>query len=626
MKRYSIRDDSNNEMIELLNKHDAILGIQRSMGSISNQMIYTAPLGEFLEKNLDIAQGASELMVIGHQFNDYRDFMSRVNRILNNPTSDIDSFIAVLKSSKGLEYEQFHKRSVKDYTQRSIERFIENIVEVWNNAAERLEVDSSELVSRIDSLKNEYFKDRTYDTDLQTVDTVLEKINQIKVYDHIMSISNSEAALAMQPIRDKAFYDLKDLFLENKENPFLNVKENSRYFDVVGDKDIRQFLRSVDKVFFDLYHKFCDEGVMFEDDPFLPCYAVEMEREIKNKDSSAAFLWLKQNDGNINEVVYSSEGPIKEIIMFRDRSGGMIDRQGDYKVLPFQNHMVDAIRTMYRSVIEEDLKKNPSFKKAFIDKLEPNYYEYKNALKVIENYKNNEDLLKQGQFSLLEELKSSKSFEQIDDTIFKEVKKIAIVKLAHSISSNKYRHLYDDESYSAFSVFFEKGLGTEYLQEQIGRKMALFKTPDEFNSFLNTFLSKLDDFSPEIVEERCKREKASIISRENDIYIIKIDNYEQCTLLGSNSWCIVRDRDYFDSYTSDDHSQYIVYDFNKSSKDNESIIGFTLKNDGSYYTAHAKNDDHIRINNDLERHIEVVNDYQNDKKILDKIILRHNKI
>jgi hypothetical protein len=72
-------------------------------------------------------------------------------------------------------------------------------------------------------------------------------------------------------------------------------------------------------------------------------------------------------------------------------------------------------------------------------------------------------------------------------------------------------------------------------------------------------------------------------------------------MLGSSSWCISRDKHYFDSYTSNEKNQYFIYNFDYSSRDNKSMTGLTLNSDGSYNTAHKKDDEYYKMDNYLAK-------------------------
>jgi hypothetical protein len=128
----------------------------------------------------------------------------------------------------------------------------------------------------------------------------------------------------------------------------------------------------------------------------------------------------------------------------------------------------------------------------------------------------------------------------------------------------------------------------------IGKKLAAYKSPDEFNNALNMLLNTINQFNDEAINIKAFNTNANIIIKNDEYTIIEISDFNQSKNLGSSSWCISRDEHYFNSYTKNLNHQYFIFDFNKQSTDNECMIGLTLKEDGSYYTAHAKNDTHIK--------------------------------
>jgi len=92
--------------------------------------------------------------------------------------------------------------------------------------------------------------------------------------------------------------------------------------------------------------------------------------------------------------------------------------------------------------------------------------------------------------------------------------------------------------------------------------------------------------------------------------VFPVKEYKDSKSLGSPSWCIVRNESYFDSYTSYNQKQYFLYDFNKTEKENDSLIGFTLTENGDFHTQHLRNDDYLNVNKQLQ-------------DIADKIMFNH---
>lgn len=106
---------------------------------------------------------------------------------------------------------------------------------------------------------------------------------------------------------------------------------------------------------------------------------------------------------------------------------------------------------------------------------------------------------------------------------------------------------------------------------------------------MNTF----SDFTPDKVKAKAIDCNAEIISDDDNKLIIKIEEFKQSKIMGSSSWCIARDDHYFKSYVGEYNHQYFIYDFNKDSSDNESMIGITLTPEIECEAAHLKNDDAI---------------------------------
>jgi hypothetical protein len=66
-----------------------------------------------------------------------------------------------------------------------------------------------------------------------------------------------------------------------------------------------------------------------------------------------------------------------------------------------------------------------------------------------------------------------------------------------------------------------------------------------------------------------------------------------------SNWCIVRDKSYYDSYTSNGNIQYVFYDFSKDSSENDSVIGFTVTTELTQRACHDKNDRGCNLPNEF---------------------------
>jgi hypothetical protein len=134
---------------------------------------------------------------------------------------------------------------------------------------------------------------------------------------------------------------------------------------------------------------------------------------------------------------------------------------------------------------------------------------------------------------------------------------------------------------------------------------------------LKNVFQQLDGFTPENLERTINKFGIEPFYSKDNIIAFKIDKYEECKELGSPSWCIHREESYFNTYTNNDCRQFIIYDFEKDSKDVKSIIGFTTYQDGSLRTQHLKDDDYIEFNDKnsylSEIHLKAVETYIPEK-------------
>lgn len=244
------------------------------------------------------------------------------------------------------------------------------------------------------------------------------------------------------------------------------------------------------------------------------------------------------------------------------------------------------------------LRKKPQTAALFKEALINSEYDINGALITIRSFLEHEDILKNINFQLSEV--SDRSFEVIDDLINRNVEEFRLKQFAHSITSSKYKYLYNEETYEIFKDIKETGLLKSDIQNMIGKKIAAHKSPEDFNNSLRLFLNSINEFDAESYTLKEKGVNINNSINFDNIKVLHIENYEQSKALGSSSWCIVRDQHYFNQYTEDDSRQFFIYNFNKSSDDVESMIGMTLTDSGSFYVAHYKDDDSYRKDNFLK--------------------------
>lgn len=309
-------------------------------------------------------------------------------------------------------------------------------------------------------------------------------------------------------------------------------------------------------------------------------------------------------------------GKYKNLFVFNDSSVLIQKRSGEFVEILDNKAISDLLDELIRESIRHEFNKNPQIAKQFIQMAGTHCSYFKVLTNLMETYKNNTAIIKSNNIDLLKLYKEqsntgidNRRIEAVDDYLHKVIKEHKVKQLAHSISSNKYNHLYNDESYKLIENIYDLNLKKEVFQNYIGRKIAAYKTPEDFNNALEKFYISFTDFSASAIVRKADNLDVRVVHYDDDLVILGIKNYEESKQLGSSSWCIVRDEEYFESYAGGKNDkQYFLFDFTKEAKDNASTIGITLKK-GIYSAAHYKNDDHIdEDNEDLLNFIEIIND------------------
>lgn len=284
--------------------------------------------------------------------------------------------------------------------------------------------------------------------------------------------------------------------------------------------------------------------------------------------------------------------------------------------------------------IRELTRKNPTLQKVFLDIYHSNPDTDYNIIKdTYDEYKKYQNLLKNNQFDIRDF--KEKTFEDIYD----EISRQAIInekrKYALSFISKKYAKLLNEEGYELFHSIKEMNLSHEKVNDLVVKKIARYKTAEEFNESMQSFIenSKSHEISAITDKINASNLNAKVIVENHDknILLIEVKDYESSKKLGSSSWCISTRKSYFDSYISKGdkplkNKQYFLWDFNKQPSDKESLIGFTLDMTGSFQASHYKNDVSMKsgrlksLLNDLDIHFneiytkkEILNELENSK-------------
>lgn len=309
------------------------------------------------------------------------------------------------------------------------------------------------------------------------------------------------------------------------------------------------------------------------------------------------FLLDKTFDETITASIKLEENQkIQAYILFKDNSIA-VKSKGKFSTVNTMDELDEAFSGLKESIVAYKLKKRPKIAKFFIALAKESIH-FDHCLNAINTFIDNEQVLKNMKMDF--NLFTDKSFEVIDDHMNALISEHKTHQYAHSILSNKNKHLLSPTSMSSFKQLKEMNVTETELQNIIGKKIAAIKTPEELDAYLLKVVGQFTGFSHEAVSSKLERAGIKPVYDEGQVLVFPVKEYKDSKELGSPSWCIVRQESYFDTYTDYDKKQYFMYDFNKNEKDNDSLIGFTLTYDGDFHTQHLRNDDYLSVDDNLQ--------------------------
>jgi hypothetical protein len=303
------------------------------------------------------------------------------------------------------------------------------------------------------------------------------------------------------------------------------------------------------------------------------------------------FLATKNIEDQIKtQVQLTASQSMSGVILFKDGSIAFKNRNGLYQDNSFID-ISDITHELIKSTIDYKFRKKPTIGKLFIEKFEEDGGFFNSIDVVMNTYLDNETILKNMKFDL--SLVIDKDFEALDDAMNASIRDYKIERYANTILSNKYKDLLTKDALESFKTLYDSKISEKELQNLIGKKLASIKTTEEFEKYLEKVINQFNGFNPEALTGKLAKMNIEPLLTENDIYVFEVKTFEESKALGSPSWCIARNDYHFNTYTSSEKRQFFIYDFNKSEKSNESMIGITLEKSGSFNTQHLKNDDYV---------------------------------
>lgn len=395
--------------------------------------------------------------------------------------------------------------------------------------------------------------------------------------------------------------DFKEVYnekIEYADSFFMSINEEvSKYesilykmtIDIETLKD--QVKEKSPEVMLTMAHKFCNS-------------------QSTNVTDISNFLKSKDFDDLIEARVQLKGQSKPDNILFKDGSYACADK-GEYFHTISPIFYYNQLHDLHDSVIGHLSRKKPkiaSFFKNFIadEKIV-------DLIPVLDTYQQYSDVINRAGLNIFE--MSNKSMEVVDDRFNAIILEHKTNQYVGSILSNKYEHLLSDEARDMFKILYETGVTKQSLQDYIGKKIAALKTPEEFLEYVTRVKDHFSGFSEDALSVKLEGNGIVPCYNKDGIIIFNVESFDISKKLGSASWCISRDDYYFNGYTDQGSRQYFMYDFNKKETDNTSMIGFTLKQNGTVRASHLKNDDDFKfLDKYSELHLEVLkNDFKEFK-------------
>lgn len=532
----------------------------------------------------------------------FTDLMKNNVTLLNateyNDLYDHPEFESLRKNSDILKnvlrnHLSYNLRSVSDYTNDGTSK--------WENFASQHDIDIADEIKNINRLEEQYIDDVEKEVD-PLIKLIVNFVSQVDILNRLhdrlaQNPDSQEIHIHMQG----AVKSLHEILFDNKK--VIDYYQSKDIGSLIAIEDLDKFRRDIYSCFETIYEKGCaNKKTNYS-------MADQYINTLSTATGISKFLVDKTLSDDLVLNVDLNVGQYRNIKMFNDDSMIVTDADSKVKRVFSNIEATFILNDIIGNDIKQSLRKTPVIMKKFMDMYIENNRRPVSVYLVMNTYLNNEQVLKSNKFNIIDALQTMKEdinskqyleerkfddhCEALDDEMNAIVKNHKVKQYSHSIASNKYMHLYDEKSYKIIEAIYDLKIESSVLQDNIGKKIAAYHTPDEFNAGLKSLLNTFSDFTPEKIREKASSCKADVIVEEDNKIIIKIEDFKQSKIMGSSSWCIARDEHYFKSYVGDYNHQYFIYDFNKDSSDNESMIGITLSPEIECEAAHMKNDDDI---------------------------------
>lgn len=563
----------------------------------------------------------------------FTDLMKNNVTLLNateyNDLYDHPEFESLRKNSDILKnvlrnHLSYNLRSVSDYTNDGTSK--------WENFALQHDIEIADEIKNINLLEEQYIDDVEKEV-APLIKLITNFISQVDILNRLHDrLAQTPDSQEIHTHMQREVNSLHENLLDNKK--VIDYYQSKDIGSLIAIEDLEKFRLDIYSCFETIYEKGCaNKKTNYS-------MADQYINTLSTATGISKFLVDKTLSDDLVLNVDLNVGQYRNIKMFNDDSMIVTDADSKVKRVFSNIEATFILNDIIENDIKQSLRKTPVIMKKFMDMYIENNRRPVSVYLVMNTYLNNEQVLKSNKFNIIDALQTMKEdinskqyleerkfddhCEALDDDMNAIVKDHKVKQYAHSIASNKYMHLYDEKSYKIIEAIYDLKIESSVLQDNIGKKIAAYHTPEEFNSGLKALLNTFSDFTPEKIREKAAACKADIIVEDDNKIIIKIENFKQSKIMGSSSWCIARDEHYFKSYVGDCNHQYFIYDFNKDSSDNESMIGITLSPEIECEAAHMKNDDDISNDKKLTLdNIAII--VKNDRSWYEQELLRREK-
>lgn len=515
-------------------------------------------------------------------------------------STSIKSYLSIFKDNK---YDLEFSSSVKTYYYQ------------FSPIIEKLNIDISDLNERLDNLLN---KEKTLSFIFEKLkEHSKEKLNLLENY---LYLDND-----IKPLVEEEMKLLNESLMIN----YNNFSKNIKLFKINESDSLRNiyenFLEEFENIMSDLFYKINS----IDKSHIKTLSEIYEDNNLNNENEIKKFIKSKELEENSILILNLDKSQkVSKYVIFNDGSIGYF-KSDTFKSIKNTNEFKDINIDLEESIVMHMLRKKPKIAKLFSEKSkEFKFGALHSCIHAINTYLDNENILKSYSFDL--NIINNSSFEVLDDKMNSVLREHKIKKFAYKTLSKKYEHLLSKDAIPLFANIMDSVKNENEIQDLLGKKIAAIKTPEQLIEQLKKILNHISGFSEEHLKHRLKELEITPKFDKNNIIIFQVDTFEQSKILGSPSWCISREDSYFENYTNSNKKQFFLYDFNKTQTDNDSMIGFTLYDNGNFYTQHLKNDKFMNLTEEFRNLVQELiyinkDEFELNSDLLEELEEKFNK-